>query len=73
MADEVGTLEVGKQADILLIDGDPLGDITLLQQREHLVLVAQGGRARRKAPGLDWARLTRWVGPGPCCCRNRRN
>ena len=29
--DRVGTVSVGKVADILVIDGDPLRDITLLQ------------------------------------------
>ena len=29
-ADELGTVEVGKLADLLVVDGDPLADITVL-------------------------------------------
>ena len=38
---EIGTLETGKIADIVLIDGDPLDDITDL---EKVRVVIQGGR-----------------------------
>ena len=31
MADQVGTLEPGKLADLLIVDGDPLADIGILQ------------------------------------------
>ncbi len=40
---EVGTLQAGKQADLLVVDGDPLADISLLRRRESLALVMQGG------------------------------
>ncbi len=40
--DEVGTLEPGKRADLLLIRGDPLSDIT--SSREVEVVVAAGQR-----------------------------
>jgi imidazolonepropionase-like amidohydrolase len=39
-----GTLEVGKRADILGVDGDPLSDITLLQHKEKLALIVKDGR-----------------------------
>ena len=47
--DEVGTVEPGKRADLLVVDGDPLTDITVLQQEELLVAIVTGGRfhARR--------------------------
>jgi imidazolonepropionase-like amidohydrolase len=32
-----GTVEVGKEADLLVVDGDPLEDITVLKQ-VHLVV-----------------------------------
>ena len=41
MADEVGTLEPGKYADIVGVDGNPLVDITCL---ERVRLVMQAGR-----------------------------
>ena len=39
-ADKIGTLEPGKWADIIAVDGDPLRDITLLQ---HVKFVMKGG------------------------------
>ena len=41
--DEFGTLEAGKLADVLVVDGDVLADIKLLQQRERFIAVMQGG------------------------------
>ncbi len=39
----VGTLEAGKEADLLIIDGNPLQDITALARKECLSLVMQAG------------------------------
>lgn len=49
---EIGTLEVGKLADILVVDGDVFEDITLLENRKRLIAVIQGGiiKAGRIAP-----------------------
>lgn len=41
LGDELGTLEPGKIADIILIDGDPLADISVLTSA---AVVIQGGR-----------------------------
>lgn len=38
-----GTLEPGKRADLLVVDGDPLADITVLQNRDKLVLIMKDG------------------------------
>lgn len=43
MEDDVGTLETGKFADILVVEGDPLEDITLFQDRSNIQLVMKGG------------------------------
>src|SRR3984957_18584759 len=40
---ELGTLEVGKLADILVVDGDVLGDIRILEDRKRFIAVMQGG------------------------------
>jgi imidazolonepropionase-like amidohydrolase len=40
-ADERGTVEVGKQADFLLVDSDPLADIEALRNRSAVVLGGQ--------------------------------
>ncbi len=47
MAQDVGTLEPGKYADLLVVDGDPLDDIRILQDKERLALIMQGGREHR--------------------------
>lgn len=41
--DEFGTLEVGKLGDALVVDGDVIADISLLEDRENLLAVIQGG------------------------------
>lgn len=40
----VGTLEKGKHADMVVVDGDPLADIRVLQDPARLVAVVKGGR-----------------------------
>jgi imidazolonepropionase-like amidohydrolase len=42
--DRVGTLEAGKLADIIIVDGDPLADIRILEQRERVALVMKDGK-----------------------------
>jgi imidazolonepropionase-like amidohydrolase len=42
---DLGTIEAGKLADLILVQGDPLKDITLLQQYEEKIsLIIQGGK-----------------------------
>lgn len=41
--DEFGTVEKGKLADLLIVDGDVAGDITLLEDRSRFIAVMQGG------------------------------
>ena len=41
--DEFGTLEAGKLADVLVVDGDVLADIALLEDRSRFIAVMQGG------------------------------
>jgi imidazolonepropionase-like amidohydrolase len=43
-----GTLERGKDADLIVLDRDPLGDITSLAP-EHMLLIAQRGRFVKNA------------------------
>jgi imidazolonepropionase-like amidohydrolase len=43
LADEVGTVEAGKQADLLLVDGDPTAEPSVLTDRARIHLVMLGG------------------------------
>ena len=43
-SDELGTVEPGKLADLLIVDGDVLADIRLLEDRSRFIAVIQGGR-----------------------------
>jgi imidazolonepropionase-like amidohydrolase len=41
----LGTIESGKLADLILVDGNPLADISILQRyQEKIVLIIQDGR-----------------------------
>lgn len=42
-ADEIGTLEAGKLADILIVEGDVASDVAILQDRSKFVAVMQSG------------------------------
>ena len=41
---KVGTLEPGKFADIVVVDGDPLTDITVMQDLDKITTVIKGGK-----------------------------
>jgi len=45
LADELGTVEPGRIADLVIVDGDPLSDPGLLRRRERIWLVVQLGEA----------------------------
>jgi imidazolonepropionase-like amidohydrolase len=63
MGQELGLVREGYLADLLLVDGDPLADVSLLQRQERLVAIMQNGnlhkldrsavarRQARSAPG----------------------
>src|SRR5215208_1792189 len=42
--DEIGTIEEGKLADLLVVEGDPLEDIAILQKKSNLRLIMKGGK-----------------------------
>jgi imidazolonepropionase-like amidohydrolase len=44
LQDKIGTIEPGKQADILVVDGDVIDDPKLIGRAEHVSMVLQGGR-----------------------------
>jgi imidazolonepropionase-like amidohydrolase len=43
LSEEIGTVEVGKQADLVIVRGDPLQDLSALR---HVEWTIKGGVAR---------------------------
>lgn len=62
LGDTCGTIEPGKFADLLVIDGDPVSDIGILRDRDKLLAIFKGGVAfkdkldplQRSAAGSVW-------------------
>jgi imidazolonepropionase-like amidohydrolase len=50
LQDEIGTLEAAKQADLIVVDGDPLADISVLRDRDRILAVYKGGQAAPRMP-----------------------
>jgi imidazolonepropionase-like amidohydrolase len=51
MGDELGQVKAGFLADLLLVDGDPTADVTVLQDRQRLRAIMKDGRFH-KDPAL---------------------
>jgi imidazolonepropionase-like amidohydrolase len=51
LADEIGTVEEGKRADLILVDGQPLDDVSLLQDPARVVLVMRDGVVHKRCLG----------------------
>ncbi len=49
LGDEVGILREGMRADLLVIDGDPLQDVAILQDRTRLRLIMKDGAFAKNA------------------------
>src|SRR5258705_11919061 len=58
LGDEIGTLERGKRADLVVAAGNPLDDIKLLADADNITLVVQDGRIVKRAAGPVPARST---------------
>jgi imidazolonepropionase-like amidohydrolase len=52
MEDDTGTVEAGKFADLLIVDGDPLENIAILQDRSKLAMVMKDGEVMVNTLGL---------------------
>ena len=52
MPGELGLIKEGQLADILLVDGDPLADVRILQDRDRLLAIMKDG-AFHKRPQAD--------------------
>src|SRR4030042_3502781 len=44
MGDKTGTIQTGKLADIIIVDSDPLSDITILQNVQNIKMVMLEGK-----------------------------
>ena len=51
MDDRIGTIEEGKYADLILVDGNPVDDITVLGQPEKIRAVVRGGEVCKDIEG----------------------
>ncbi|HSW23844.1 MAG TPA: amidohydrolase family protein, partial [Burkholderiaceae bacterium] len=64
MGKQLGYIREGCLADILLIDGDPLADITVLQDKNRILAVMKDGEFHRAPPVRVASRTTtatRWA------------
>ncbi len=52
-AEPLGQIREGYLADLLLIDGDPLTDITVLQDKSRILSVMKDGKFHREPPSLS--------------------
>lgn len=41
--DDLGTVEKGKLADLVVVNGDPLPDVAILQKSDNIALVVKDG------------------------------
>jgi imidazolonepropionase-like amidohydrolase len=53
LGDQTGTIEAGKLADLLVVDGDPSIRIALLQDRANLLAIIKGGRLVKDQLGRE--------------------
>ena len=51
LEDEIGTVEIGKRADLVLVKGQPLDDVELMAEPDNVVVVLQDGAAVKDTEG----------------------
>ncbi|MFQ5874135.1 MAG: amidohydrolase family protein [Dehalococcoidia bacterium] len=54
---DIGTVEKGKLADLVVVDGDPLTDIRVLRQKERINMVFKGGQVQLDRRGKTGAKV----------------
>ena len=59
LGDQIGVVRDGALADLLLVDGDPLADIKVMQDRNRILAVMKDGEFHR-APAARSSARTRW-------------
>jgi imidazolonepropionase-like amidohydrolase len=55
--DKLGEVKDGYLADLLLVDGDPLSDLSLLTKPERLVMIMKGGEIYKNTSGVAQRRV----------------
>ena len=50
LSDEIGTVEPGKLADLIVVAGDPLRNLRVFQNPENLRVIMKGGRLYKHTP-----------------------
>jgi imidazolonepropionase-like amidohydrolase len=61
MEDDLGTIEAGKLADVLVVDGDPSSDVTVLQDKSRLhEIISRGERVDVSAPWPEHGPIPGW-------------
>jgi imidazolonepropionase-like amidohydrolase len=63
MQDEIGTLEEGKLADLLVVNGDPLADIAVLQDKSRLEVIMKDGAVVDTTTPIPEPSLYNWEKP----------
>ena len=53
MSDQIGTVEEGKQADLILVEGRPLEEVEVLADPDRIVAVIKGGRIYKDTQGRE--------------------
>lgn len=56
---DLGTLEAGKLADLILVEGDPIADISILSGPDKVALVMKDGAVQKISPALAAQQNTR--------------
>ncbi len=57
MGMDLGLVREGYLADLLLVDGDPLTDVSILQHAERLVMIMKDGRCHKRPPADRWRQV----------------
>src|SRR5258705_9074490 len=52
LGDQIGTLEPGKRADLIVAAGNPLDDIALLADADNITLTVRDGRIVKQTPAI---------------------
>jgi len=57
MGDELGLVREGYLAGLLLVEGDPLKDLSILRDRDLITHIMQGGRLHKRPQREEYERL----------------